>query len=527
MTLTLLLLRRHRWFLTAWSVLLTALCGLTVTAYRDTYATPDQRRAAVAAAQGNGASTVMYGRLPGPGTPAQMFTWEIGAFATILVAVLAVLVAVRLTRATEDDGTLELLRGCGIEPGQPLRSALVVQAGLAAVLALGGAVGVGAYHGSTEGVTWPGALAFGAVLGLTFAFVGALTTVLAQVAPTAGTARGLGFAAVGVAVAVRAVADARRLEPLNWLSPLGLRATVEPFTANRWAGLAPAVLATVVLAGLAIALSGRREVGDGLIRRHDTRDGRLRVAGPLGLTARLARSTILAWTVSVAAIGTFFATIGAGTVDQGRGGDVGGFLGAQLGTDDPAAGYLAYCGTVVGILVSAFAVLSVLSARHAEHRGLTDQVLATGLRRWAPLAAQAVVTAVGCAVVLAVTGILTALVAPSVISGDGIATRGMAYVVGQWPATVAITGCAVLAVGVRPVLAWLAWLPLVTGAGLALLGDLLGVPRSVQELGFFRHVPDVGGADPDVGALLVLVALGAGLCALGVAGTTRRDIVVR
>jgi putative exporter of polyketide antibiotics len=45
---------------------------------------------------------------------------------------------------------------------------------------------VGAHHGSA-GVTWPGALAFGAAIGLTFAFVGALTTVLAQVAPVGGT----------------------------------------------------------------------------------------------------------------------------------------------------------------------------------------------------------------------------------------------------------------------------------------------------------------------------------------------------
>ena len=45
-----------------------------------------------------------------------MFAWEIGAFATILAAIMAVLVAVALTRAAEDDGTLELLRSCGVDP---------------------------------------------------------------------------------------------------------------------------------------------------------------------------------------------------------------------------------------------------------------------------------------------------------------------------------------------------------------------------------------------------------------------------
>ena len=37
---------------------------------------------------------------------------------------MAVLIAVAVTRAVEDDGSLELLRSCGLAPRQPLRSAL-------------------------------------------------------------------------------------------------------------------------------------------------------------------------------------------------------------------------------------------------------------------------------------------------------------------------------------------------------------------------------------------------------------------
>lgn len=101
----------------------------------------------------------------------------------------------------------------------------------------------------------------------------------------------------------------------------------------------------------------------------------------------------------------------------------------------------------------------------------------------------------------------------------------MAYAAGQWPAALATAGCTALLVGLRPRLTSLAWLPLVASATLALLGDLLGVPHQIQDLGFFRHVPDVAGPDPQIGGLLLLTALGAGLCVLGVVGTIRRDIV--
>jgi ABC-2 type transport system permease protein len=213
-------------------------------------------------------------------------------------------------------------------------------------------------------------------------------------------------------------------------------------------------------------------------------------------------------------------------VQQSRDGDLGGFLGSQLGGGDPTAGYLAYSGTVVGIVVSAYAVLSVLAGARSEVRGLTDLILTTGVRRWAPPAAQALVTAAGSGVILLATGVLGALITPAAIGGEDVALRSFAYALGQWPAAVAAAGCAALLVGISPKLAGLAWLPVLAGAFLALLGPLLKVPRRVQDLGFFRHVPDISGGHPWNGALAVLIGLGVLLALLGALATTRRDIVV-
>jgi ABC-2 type transport system permease protein len=526
MNLVSLMVRRHRVPIVSWTLLLVALSGGTVSAYQSTYQTPEQRALATELAQHDAATTALYGNLPDPGTPALMFTWEVGAIVTILTAVLAVLVAVRLTRAAEDDGTLEIMRGCGVPPRAPLRSALTLLSGVAAILALGCAGAVGVSAGHIDGVDWAGATIFGAVVGLTFLLFGVLTAALAQVAANSGQARTLGFGAVGVAFALRAVADTRHLGALNWFTPLGLRATARPFVDNRWPAIVAGVLAAAALAGLAAVLADRREYGAGLLRRPDTRDRRLRLHTVFGLAVRLTRSSVLIWGIAVTGLGGLFSAMGSGVVQQGRQGDLGGFLGSQLGTADPAAGYLAYSGTVVGMIVSAFAVLSILAGRNDEVTGRTDLVLTTGIDRWKPLAGQAAVTAAGSAVILVATGLVSAIVAPVFIDGSDIAARAFAYMAGQWPAVLVSAGVTTLLAGLRPRSAWLGWIPLAASAGLALLGRLLQVPPSIRTLGVFQHVPDLTAASPGLGGLLILLGCAAGTGALGVLSTVRRDIIV-
>jgi ABC-2 type transport system permease protein len=519
-----ILLRRHRLGLAAWWLLLTVLCGVTVSAYQSTYPTPEQRAAAAALMRDDPATTLAYGHLADPGGPASMFVWEAGAIVTVLAAVLAVVVATSLTRGGEDDGTLELVRSCGLDARAPLRAAMLVVLVVAAALAAGAAAVLGVQSGAVDGVTWSGSAVFGAVVGLTFALVATLTAVVAQVCPTTGTTHAAAFAAVGVAFGLRAWADTRDLEWMSWLSPLGLRATVRPFGDDRWWAVAAYAAVAAALARLATALAGRREYGAGLVHRIDRADARLEIRSSLGLSARLSRSTVVSWTVGVAVLGALFATMGSGAVEQSRRGDLDGFLGSQLGDGDPTAGYLGYVGTLIGIVVSAFAVVAVRRARHDEAGGLTDLVLAAGERRPLPLASQLAVAAGAALLVLLTTGALVALVAPGALAGPHVAAHAFTAVVGQWPAALALAGWTALLAGRWPRATWLAWVPLVAGALLALLGDLLDVPRRVQDAGLFELVPGATLTRADVPGLVVLLAVAGATGALGVRGFVTRDV---
>lgn len=527
MRLIRLLLRRHRAMLASWSILLFAVSAVTVSAYQNTYPTPQQRRLAVELAGDNPATTLLYGRLAQPGTPAMMFTWEIGAFVTILAAVMAVLLAVGLTRGAEDNGTLELVRSCGVDPRAPLRAVLAVLAGTAVVLAAGCTIAVGSSAGRVDAVGWPGALCYGAVVGLTFLLMGTLTAVLAQVASGTTGAHLLAFTVLGAAFGLRAIADTRHLAWLNWSSPLALRAVVRPFDDDRWWAFGPWLAAAAMLAWLAARLGHHREYRAGLLRPRQPRASRLRIRSGLGLTARLARRPVLTWTIAVACLGTLFSAMGSGVLKQSRYGDIGGFLGAQLGSGDAVAAYFAYSGTVVGIVVAAFAVLDVLRARREEVDGLVDHILATGVRRWQPLAWRVAATCAGSAVILLTTGVLSALVAPTVINGAGVTVRAFAYSVGQWPATAAAAGWTALLAGRWPRLAGLAWAPLVASSVLALLGRLLKVPQPIQKLGVFQHVPDFYTTHSGGLGLAMLLAASVAMLLGGITGIVRRDLDTR
>jgi polyether ionophore transport system permease protein len=504
--------------------MLWSLTGATVNAYQDTYPTAEQRKAAAALAGRDITGIVLYGRLDASGAPALTYAWELGAIAGLFAAVGAVLIAVALTRAAEDEGTLELVRVTGIDPRAPLRAAFGVLTGIGLVLGIGCAIGVGAWTGRVDGVTWAGAACFGAVIGVVFVLTGLVTALLAQVVATAGGARIAGLSFVAAAFALRAVGDVREIAVLQWLTPLGLRATVRPFAADRgwvvllWAGVAPAV------AWAAEWLSGRREYRSGLIRRRNHGDARLPIRSGFGLTARLLRGPVLVWTVTTALLAGSFCALGSNVVAQENSGDLGGFLGAQLGTADPVSGYLAYCGTVVGIMVTCFAVLAVLRARTEEEVGLTDHVLVTGVRRWGPLAWRIVGAGLGSLLVLAAAAALSSAVAPAVITGDDVSVRAAAYVLGQWPSAVAVAGWAAFLVGTRPRLAWLSWAPVLASVVLALLGRLLGVPQSIVDLGVFQHVPDVTATPTAITGIAVLLVAGAAGSALGLVGVEGRDL---
>lgn len=501
--------RTNRLTIIAGTALVVLLATVTGNGYQSSYPSTQARRAAAELARQNSATTSMYGDLAQPGTATQLFTWEMGTFLTLLAAILGVLLAIAATRTPEDAGSTEVLRSSGLSPYAPLRSALTLITLTAALLTAASALAISLGTSGTEGEDQAGAWVLGSTIGLTFLLLAMITCVVAQVLPSAPSTRSVAFAVLGLSFLIRAVADATDVSRLNAFTPLGLRATTAPYAGNHWAPLAAALAVAAALAAVALALAGRRDLGAGFLRAPDRTSRRLPIHGILGLERRLRASSTLIWAAAVTAGGATFTAIGSSavTATQNRSID-GGFLGSQLGTGDPAAAYLTFTGTVVGIIAGVYAVLTVLALSAEEGSGRLAHVLATGVGRTKPLTAAITAAAVGCLLILGLTAIATTLVAPQVLDGDRVAGQAFTQILGQWPALLALSGLAALAVAAGTRWRYLGWIPLAYSSSVALLGDLLKLPQPLIDLGLFRHVPELGSQTrPWALGVLILLAL--------------------
>lgn len=349
------------------------------------------------------------------------------------MAVLGVLMAVRLTRVAEQAGTIETVRSAGLGRLAPLTATFVVLAVVGASLGLVSAAGVGLRAGQVDGVDWTGSLAFGSVVALTFLLMALITVILAQLVPTPWSARVAGALALAGGFALRAAADTQHHPWLQWITPLGLRATVEPFTSNSPVPLVVSSVVVILLAAVATALERSRELGGSILRVSTTRVRRVRVWSPLGLAWRLGRATTIWWVAGIALGGALFTAMGSSVVETAREGHLsGGFLGAQFAGGDPVSAFFGYTGTVVASAVVASGILSTLEAVTEERRGPGEYMRATGISPARVLAGHLGVALIGSALALGSTAALIAIVAPQTVSGPGVSGEAFHQVIGQY-----------------------------------------------------------------------------------------------
>ncbi|MFL6079651.1 MAG: polyketide antibiotic transporter, partial [Ornithinibacter sp.] len=262
------------------------------------YPTDESASAGLAGVLSNPSVIALYGPVASNTADALAVfkTVMMGAF---LTAVLGFVVVRRHTRTEEDEGRLELL-GSGVV-GRWSALAAAVTLGTVAVVAASVLSGVGL---AALGMDPLGSAAF-AVSWMTagLAMVG-VSAVAVQLASTTRGAAGLGFGFLGAMFALRALADSADsgtfVHGLGWLSPLGWAGRVEAYGADRTWLLLPGLLTLAVGVAVAVVLLDRRDLGAGLLpaRPGPPRAGRL-LSNPFTLVTRLARGTIIGWTVGM------------------------------------------------------------------------------------------------------------------------------------------------------------------------------------------------------------------------------------
>ncbi len=522
-----LILRRDRFILPVWILIPAALAWASGVSFTQLYQTPKARQAYVAEVANNPAVVALLGPVFASSIGA-LVAWRWTIQGVFFAGLGSLLIVIRHTRADEQAGRRELVGSSVVGRHAPLTAALLATFGADLAIALlvaGGLTGLG--------LPAPGSLALGVTVAAVGCTVAAAAAMFAQVTQGAGAARGLAGIFLGAAYLLRLDGDLSASagggpDWTSWISPIGWARFTRPFAGEQWWVFGLFSAAIVCLTASAYVLSGRRDLGAGLLPESagPPAAGRM-LSGPFGLAWRLQWSALAAWTACFAVLGVAFGFV-VRTVSE------------MLIADQAVADFLASISNrasatdvvfhlymlTFGPLIALYAVHAAQRARSEEVEQRAEPVLAAAVPRARWLSSHLVFAALGPVLVLSVLGLAAGFTYGS--SMDNVAGqvgRVLAATLVYLPAVWVIAGIAALQVGMLPRLAFLGWAAWLLFAIIDFAHERELVSDWVYAISPFAHVPKLLLGDPVVIApMIALLALAALLTSLGLIGFSRRDV---
>lgn len=476
-----LMVRTSRRRLAAWPVVMGLLVWATATSVVSVYGDAQSRAVYQATAGESAATRVFNGRGYGLDAIGGITAYELGFYTVLVFPVIALHLAIHLTRTQEAAGRVDLLTASRLGRTAPLVAAMVVLTGASAAAALLSAVGLLA-SGLGTGSIWYAAGLF--LLLLSMAAVG---LVVAQVATDGQGAHGVGLLVIGVLFLVRGVVDGLDAGP-TWLSPLGWFAEIRPFSDPQVWPLPAYVGLTAGLVALAALVNVRRDLGSGLIEpRPGSATAPAWLGTPAGLSARLLRGVWLGWTLGTALWAAVLGVLSREMRDLIEANpEMGAALGAQGA--DPEDLMVSVGAFFIALLSLGFAAHAITRLGAEEAGGRLGVVLAQPVSRsaWWLGVASTVLSAAG--LTLLVSGLALGV---GLWIGTGETTS---VSTGLWLGSVFMTALLLLAAvclflaAVSPRLAGAAWAVFALVMTLDFLGVTLDLPEWTLELSPFNRV---------------------------------------
>lgn len=515
---TRLLARSSRWRLVLWTVVV---AGLVVAAAQGVGSLYDSAlaRAGYAATAGSSAATsAMAGRPYDLDTVGGIAAFELGFFTMLVFPVIAVHLAISLTRSHEDAGRIEQVRAAPVGVLAPIVAGGLVAASMALVTGAAAWAGLVAIGLPAVGAGWYAAGLTGELL-----FFIALGLVAAQVGRTSRAAHTLGLGVFAASTLVRAVIDGRRLDAV-WATPTGWLAEIRPFGPDpRVWPLIALVVASAVLVGGALVAATRRDLGGGLVaERSGPATGTRALGTTLGLWWRLGRGTFGAWVAVTVGWGLVMGVLASELEAQFADNPaVAEFVGAAGG--QPGA-ILVWLSTVLQALFAAsMSVQSVGLLREEEVTGRATLVTTTSVRRLRWVGAAMVVLAARIAV-MSVAGAVALYAGLRLVDADpALDAQVLESTLAHLPGVVAIAVFALLLYALRPSLHGAAWAVVGWPAVVAILAESLSLPTWSRELSPFHLVGQVPVESADSGAVAGLLIAIVTATAVAAVALTRRD----
>lgn len=494
-----------RWFLAGWILPLTALIAVVPRAYHDTYPNAEELKRLADPMRGQLGLRVLYGVVPDPLTIPSFTTWETGMWVILLGCVMSLLLAIRLSRAAEEDGILEVVRVTGMGRATANLAAAATVLLACCILGVASTLALYAQNLHLEGFDFYSCLLLGKTVTLATGCFGGVGMLCAQWSRTAREARSAAVIALAGAFFLRVVADVWDFPHLRWCSPLAWRDLVKPFEQDHaWPLVAALGITLVCYAPLLVP----RDL-------HATWTARI----PYPFRMRNQRNVINHWFVAITIITVaLFALTGEMNALLERSPNTAALMQSITGDAETEASYLRFIATPVGILIACATVQISLATARDERSGVITQEVVNGNTRHRPLLTDfgtAVAVTLG---MVAIIAPLCAIVADASTNAD-VFEAAWQSILDQAPPAIAATGFATLVTGCSLRWSVLAWIPVTASGFITFFGALLDFPTWLQDASLFAWP-----AHEHTFAAVMLVCIGFGCALVGAIAYRHRDL---
>lgn len=486
--------------------------GLSIASLYDT----PEKIATYSASVGE-AMVMLNGRVAGLDTLGGVMMNEYAFAASFAIPIMAIALTARSTRREEETGRLELLLSARTGRLAPVAAALVVVAGVFLLL------GAGIWAANLAiPVDRSGAALYAVSIVATGWVYAAATAVLAQVVAHNRTVWAAGMAIAGLTLVTRGIGDTNE-NWVSWISPLGWLGLVRPYGDPSAVPLVVAFVAAGALAATALWLSGRRDVGAGMVpaRTGPATASRWR-ASELGGAVHQHLGALIGWTIGVVALMTMYGALMNVVVDAIMSNPaLAGFLVESPALVDSLVQMLVL---FVGILGAGFALQSLGGLRAEETTGRLELELAAGRSRWSWLALHTAVVAVGATVVVMAGSAAFAL--STSVALDDPDSVGRIIAAGSWqvPAALVFVGLSAALFGLVPRMHALAWALFTLSAVVTFMGPTLQLTEAQMRLSPFGAVGRAPVGPVDTAGVTVLLILAVALVGVGLVRFRQRDV---
>lgn len=436
----------------------------------------------------------------------------------VIMAVMNIFLVVRHTRQDEERGRIEVIRSLPVGRLSNLSAVLTAAFILNLVFAL--LMGLGLAALGIEGMDFAGSMLFGAAMGAVGLLFAAVTAIFCQLCANPRTAQSLSFAFLVVAYMVRAMGDMQS-ELLACLSPLGLILRTKTYVENLWWPVFVTLLVGAAAAGIAFWLCGIRDMGEGIVpARPGKRDAAPYLKSAGGLAWRLLRMPFIIWALIVPMLGMAYGSVM---------GDMESFISTNelfktIFPDGDPAQFISFLMVIMAILGTIPILQFVLKARSQESRGYAENVLARSVSRYDQLRGYFLIALVAGALmpILNAVGFWAGSypVMENPIPFTTFLWASMIYIPAIW----FMLGVAMLLIAYLPRFSSFAWVYLGYAFFILYIGSIINLPQWLIRLSPYGYVPKLPVEEVNVAAIIALVAIAAGMSALGFIGYHRREM---